>query len=622
MNENPLEKRQKEERKRAWVLFGIMMLGMLVLCCGLFIIQIVLHTRYTELGQSQSYRKVSIPAMRGEIFDRHGEPLAINLPRYDVTLSIETLHWTRDDEGDNIFNREFSHIKELHKANIIQAERFELGRLARYNAVSNLVSQLEQIISRDIEIEPRSFHEHYSQHLAAPMTITRDLSPDEVARFVEHPDKPLGMEIEVRPYRVYPQNDLAAQTIGYAKRQKDPPMGNYEGRTGLERFYHEKLAGVDGMMTFMVNNFRYRMPEKEVSIVSSIPGQSIYLSLDSHIQRAVEYALTAFRRDTRGAAVVVDADTGDVLALASIPTYDLNSWYPRMSSEFYNSVLMDSVKNPMFNRAMYGKYTPGSIFKIMVGLACLEAGANPMEKIFNPGAYPISDRHDIDDTAPVGDYNFRKAFKWSSNYYFIHHGLKIGLDPIMDMTRRFGLSLPNPNQDNTWYRGDIANLSIGQGSITVSPLNFAMAVAAIANGGTLYRPRILIREKSCDPAVRDSKEWYAPEVVHHLQLNSDHLAVIRDAMLADVEDPDGTGKLAYVSGMQIFGKTGTAETYRNGKKDKNTWFASFGIHGSRKYSVVIVVEGGRSGGDTCAPIARLIYQELMRHDSEKHFGSW
>ncbi len=621
MNENPLEKRQKEERTRAWILFWIMTGGMLVLVCGLFIIQIFLHSRYLELGQSQSYRKVRIPAMRGEIFDRHGEPLAMNLPRYDVTLSLETLHWTRDENGDNLFNREYSQIKELHKAKLIDANRSELGRLARYNAVSNLVSQLGRIVSREIEIEPDDFHEHYSQHLAAPMTIARALDPGEVALFAEHPEKPLGMEIEARPYRVYPKKALAAQTIGYAQRKEDPPMGNYNGKTGLESFYNDKLAGEDGLMTFMVNNFRYRMPEKDVAVVSSIPGQSIYLSLDIHIQQAVEYALTAFRNDTRGAAVVIDADTGDVLALGSVPSYDLNQWYPRMSYEFYKTVLQDSINTPMFNRAMNGRYTPGSIFKILVGLACLQEGIDPSQKIYNPGAYPISDRHDIDDTAPTGYYNFRDAFKWSSNYYFIHFGLEIGLDPILEVIRRFGLKEPRSSNKN-WYRGDIANLSIGQGAITVTPLQFAMATAAIANGGTLYEPRILIREKSCDPEIRDTEKWYPPVVKHHLQLNSNHLAVIRDAMLADVEDRDGTGRRASVPGMKIFGKTGTAETYRHGAKDKNTWFASYGLYKDRKYAVVVVVEGGRSGGETCAPIARLIYQELMNHEAQEHFGSW
>lgn len=621
MNENPLERRLKEEQQRPWILFWIMVCGMAVLFFGLFMIQMVFHQKYTEMGQSQSYRKIKIPAMRGEIYDRHGEPLAMNLPRYDVTLSLESLHWTRDEKDDNIFNREYSRLKKLHQSGELLVARPELGRLARFSAVSNLVSGLEVILDRKIELAAKDFHEHYSQHLAAPMTIAEGLSNEEVARFVAHPNKPLGMEIEVRPYRVYPQKSLAAQTIGYARRFQPPPIGNYVGRSGLEAYYDEKLAGVDGLMTFMVNNFRYRMPEEDIAIVSSIPGQSIYLSLDIHIQQAAEAALTAFQRDTRGAAVVVDADTGDVLALGSTPSYDLNLWYPRMTGDEF-SRLNDPIDTPMFNRASRGLYAPGSIFKILVGIACLRNGIDPSEKVYNPGAYQISDRHDIDDTAPIGYYDFRKAFKWSSNTYFIHYGLEIGVEKILETANDFGVNVPNYGYGKGWYRGDTANLSIGQGSITVTPLQFAMVTAAIANGGMLYEPRLLIREKSCSPEERDVGKWHPPVIRKHLQLNSDQLAVIRDAMLADVEDPDGTGRRAAVPGMRIFGKTGTAETYRNRKKDKNTWFASYGVHGARKYSVVVVVEGGRSGGDTCAPIARLIYQALMNHEVQSHFGSW
>jgi penicillin-binding protein 2 len=292
----------------------------------------------------------------------------------------------------------------------------------------------------------------------------------------------------------------------------------------------------------------------------------------------------------------------------------------------------------MFNRATYGAYPPGSIFKIIVGLACLESGVVRAEdQFYSKGYYQLNARSKpIGDTAGAGHFDFSRAFLKSSNPYFIEFGLKAGRDRILDMANRFHLGtkygLPTMQEvsgyipkigDNTkvdggpWLDGDTANLSIGQGEITVTPIQMAVMVAAVANGGKVLNPRLVSRLESQDalgnPSVTD---FPAAQVLNDLRVHPEYLQIVRQAMRADVTDPQGTGKAAEVAGMEVCGKTGTAEVKRGRQLlHKITWFSSFAPFSQPRYSVIVMVEEGGSGGGTCAPVAQKIYQAIQKREA-------
>jgi penicillin-binding protein 2 len=347
-----------------------------------------------------------------------------------------------------------------------------------------------------------------------------------------------------------------------------------------------------------------------------------------------------FGAQTRGAAVVLDVQTGDVLAMASAPTFEPERFMGRIKEEDW-AALNDPVQRPLLNRATQENYHPGSILKMLTGLAALEMEAIDPRATFNVEADPsrpgrgcihVGTRK-IEDTAPPGPYNFKKALVHSSNAYFIHHGLKPGvLQKMIMLGQKFHLGertgiLPRqetagefPGQDDLvrhWQFGDTANLCIGQGKVSTSPLQMAVMTAAIANGGQVFWPRLLMRLEPADPQSTERAAEQPPRLRDNLGVKPENLRLVREAMLADVEEQGGTGREAAVPGLKIGGKTGTAEVERAGRMvDKTTWFASFAPVDQPKWAVVVMVESGASGGKTCAPVARKIYEALVKRERE------
>ena len=373
----------------------------------------------------------------------------------------------------------------------------------------------------------------------------------------------------------------------------------------------------------LVNNLGYRQSEELVTPAE--PGHNVVLTLDLEIQREAERAL----HGQRGAVVVMDPHTGDVLALVSAPSFDPNSFIPRMTHKEWER-LDDETLRPMINRATQERYPPGSIFKIIVALAALDAGTlHPHELLNNPGYFQLGKRK-IHDTARPGDYDFIKAFLASSNYYFITQGLRCGIKRIVGMGNRFHLGevtsvlarqevegeFPTLQQvSHAWSDGDTANLSIGQGPITVTPIQMAVMTSTIANGGKVMWPRIV---KSIEPPEfrpdDPRTDFPAARVREELNVKPQHLQLIRDAMLADVEDPRGTGRRSAVPGMRVCGKTGTAEVKQGHQRvDQITWFVSFAPYEDPRYTVVVMIESGVSGGSSCAPVAEQIYRFLKNY---------
>jgi penicillin-binding protein 2 len=300
--------------------------------------------------------------------------------------------------------------------------------------------------------------------------------------------------------------------------------------------------------------------------------------------------------------------------------------------------LSDEKLKPQYNRALQGTYHPGSTFKIIVALAAFEAGVMDLNyEVYNPGYFTVGNRKIKDRNAPVGSWAFTEAFKRSANTYFIEVGLKAGVDRIIEMGERFNLGdktgvvqpelersgyFPEIGQrfkkdGSKWMEGDTANLCIGQGDIMVTPLQMALVTAAVANGGTVIRPRLVLQ-------LEEQGQNTLPEVMPHqvkerdINVRQQHLEWIRRAMLEDVEDQKvGTGKAAYIPGMGISGKTGTAQIRTPKGIDWITWFVSFAPYDNPKYAVVVMVESGSSGGGTCAPKAKEVYKAIQKIEEDR-----
>jgi len=374
----------------------------------------------------------------------------------------------------------------------------------------------------------------------------------------------------------------------------------------------------------LVNNLGYR---QSVNVLSpSEPGHNVVLTLDMDIEQAAVQSLERQQgTDVRAAVVVMDVRTGDVLAMVSSPA--INPDYAANDPKY----LADPQLHPQINRATQENYAPGSIFKPIIGLAALEDGLDPDAMVDNPGYVYVGRRH-IKDLAPPGQYNLRRAIIFSSNTYFITIGLRAGIENLVRMAGKFhfGESTRLPTRQETagifpsltevnrsgWRDGDSANICIGQGQMAVTPIQMAVAYAAIANGGTVLWPRLVERVEPQDPTSSEAPTVFPSGVVRdELGVHPRNLKILRDAMLAETQE--GTGQAAQVAGLQICGKTGTAQVMnsQNQEVDRTTWFASFAPYENPRYAVVVMMEGRTFWGATCASIAHDIYEEILRREN-------
>ncbi|MEW6304412.1 MAG: penicillin-binding protein 2 [Verrucomicrobiota bacterium] len=606
--------------------------GVGILIAGLWYVQIVSYQRYEESLRTQSLRTVRLPGVRGKILDRNGNVLAENRPGYNVNVYLEELR--------PYFQSEYLEAKKRLKAKTL-AERTTAGKVARYTVVSNLVYSVGGVVRVPLTLQDTNFHKHFNERIWLPLPVMQNLAPEQVARFAESAANLPGVDLEVQSVRYYPHKTTAAHILGYLTAYEPSEdeeelrynyrLPEFQGKVGVEATFDEELRGSPGAKNMLVNNLGYR--QSESLIEPAQPGRNIVLTIDLEVQKAAEKALAGAKADAHGAVVVLDVNTGDIIALASAPTFDPNVFVPRITPDEY-SKLNDPATKPMFNRASFGVYQPGSIFKIVVGLAALERGTlRPHDKFTSTGYYQLTPRsRPINDTAPAGIYDFERAFYLSSNSYFIEHGLRSGLDSILAMGKRFCLGektgiptrqdlagyFAEPGTDRKylggpWLAGDTANLCIGQGEIMVTPLQMAVMTAAVANGGKVLRPRLVDRLEPADPYSGEAVIRLPPaEVRSELGVSPRNLQIVRDAMLADVEHSDGSGRPAHVDGFRVCGKTGTAENkIGNTLQHKTTWFASYGPYEKPRYAVLVMVERGVSGGKTCAPVAKKIYEALV-----------
>jgi penicillin-binding protein 2 len=635
--------------------------GLVALVVGLWWVQIVNVSQHQESVETQAFRSVRIPAVRGKILDRNGVALVENRPNYNINLYLEELSPAFRKEYQRIRPRvvvtnDLPFWKDWLGFPTVTTQYTKLSiddlmlvqRQARYNAAASVVRRISDVLQSPLTLDYTNFTRHYDLQRALPYTVVSNISMAQVARFEERGINSLGVDLEAQPIRTYPFGLMAAHTLGYV-RSDDRSAPNelayfsyrkpdYRGIVGIEGGYDPQLRGVAGAKSVQVNSLGYRQSETIWEAAES--GRNVVLTLDVRIQKAAENSIRKFLGpNARAAVVVVHVETGDVLAMASSPTFDPNAFIRKFSPDEWarwNSEELGVQKN----RATFEHYQAGSIFKTIVALAALEKGLNPREEFIvepnrhnpNKGVFHLG-RDAIGDTAPPGRYDLERAIVRSSNSYFITNGLRPGVfDKIVELGARLHLGermgllvsqetpghFPRAGDQRNWNPRFKANICIGQGEMDVTPMQMAVMTCALANGGKVLKPRLVDRLETQDLAGIEPPEVFPKGVVRdHLGVSQRNLDIVRNAMLAETEDvaDNATGRYVRVEGLRICGKTGTAER-RERRADgqfKNTvWFVSYAPYERPQWAVVVMVEDGQSGGGTCAPIARDVYLALQQ----------
>ena len=657
-----LKKNDPQLRLVALVLVG----GLFILVTGLWWVQVVSAREYQSHLDTQAYRTIRIPAVRGKILDREGRVLAENRPRYNLSLYLDDLRKQFASAGTQLMKQALAWQKQAIAAqekklgrSLTKAERKQFAfkpeqvekirAQARAQVAADVVAQISRKMGEPLPFDAAKFNRHYATQLAMPFSILQNLDATNIARFQENFTGGLGADLELQSIRSYPLGTTAAHVLGELRQDDSSIAGeesffnyrlpDYRGVTGVEGKFNSELHGRAGQESVLVNNMGYRQSEDVDS--QPQPGENVVTTLDLDLQRAAEESLANRQgKEATAAVVVMDVRNGDVLAMASSPTFDPNDFAQGISREKYAQLQeLEAEKN----RATYENYQPGSIFKTVVALAALENGLN-VNEIYHVEADPLRAGHGciyvgkrkIEDTAPPGDYNFKKAFIHSSNAYFVNVGLThAGIENIVRIGQEFHLgertglftnqetkgNFPTEKQIHSgWTPGYTANLCIGQGPVDITPIQMAVMISAIANGGAVLWPRLVQRIEPQDPAAGGATTNFPSRVRDRLMVHQHSLDILRDAMLADVESPEGTGTAAAVNGLRIGAKTGTAQVKDSANRliAYNFWFASFAPFENPKYAVVVMVQSKElhgSGGVICAPIAHDVYEMILKKET-------
>lgn len=592
------------ERLRFAVFSGVMLLGLVYLVASLYQIQVTDTAQYSDAQDAHSFRRVRLPATRGRILDRNAVVLADNKPSYCVALYIEELR--KPGAWENTVTH-----------------------------VDALVADLARIIDKPREVDRDDIWAHIKRRRPIPLFAFTGLDDAQMARLAEWPGALPGTDIYVGSERIYPFGDTASHIIGYVGRgqpreveeasesdeQEDFNfyMPDLAGREGIEYACDLALAGRGGGHLIRVNAVGYKhevLPGRP-----AIPGLDVMLTLDAGLQRTAERALGS----NRGAAVVLDCENGDILAMANSPRYDLRLFVPVLTSETWNRLLKDPAK-PLYNRASSGTYPPGSVLKPVVALCGLrEHVVDPDTRFTCTGSISVGQRlFHCANRYGHGEISMQRAIAASCNPYFIDIALRLGFEPVLHdefAALGFGTApwigvqtasglLPSSawkraRMGDSWRSGDTANVSLGQGFLSATPLQIAMMTATLAMDGKLLKPR-LIRDAGDGSGVQD-----APVSSGVMNWPTSALSVVKAGMHDAINASYGTGRRAAVSGVDAGGKTGTAQYYENHEWKKHAWMIAFAPFDAPRYAIAVVCEDADAGGLTAAAVLRELFIHLF-----------
>ena len=603
-----VRKTEQFDPLRYYILAGVMILMLGVLGVSLWRLQVAKVSQFESRIEIQSLRRVRLPGIRGKIYDRNGLCLADNRPMYSISLFLEDIR------------RAGPWSKTIDRA-------------------MDVVNEVSEITGLPPELTRDDVWRHIRLRLPLPLVLWRQVGPEAMARLAEQGGRLPGVDLYTQATRTYPYGSYTSHLVGYVGRADPEKLVENEtekysyylpsmlGRAGLEKLFDPFLQGEAGGELVQIDVSGYR--HGELARREPKAGGDLRLTLDMEIQLLAHKALGNYS----GAVVVMDPNNGDVLAMVSAPAFDANLFVPYITTANWNA-LRDNSEKPLLNRAVAGTYPPGSIFKPLVGLAA--ATVNPAAAFQfrdSPGSFQVGTRTFRDASRwGHGEVSLREALKHSANVYFFKTALEFGWQPIVEQARAVGLGAktgvevdfeqPGLVPDAEWLKrtgrggfsdGDICNLSIGQGYLTVTPVQMAMMTAAIANGGWLYKPRVVLSHR-----LPNGNEFVnEPERrVGRMNWPDGALAVVHNGMYDVIMAPDGTGRRAAVPGFAFAGKTGTAEYGAKSENNKHTWMIAFAPFDRPQYAVAMLIEDGGSGGGTVGPQLQIlmsgIYEKMKR----------
>jgi penicillin-binding protein 2 len=552
-----------------------------------------------------------IPAPRGQITDRNGLPLAQSRLGYHLDLSFPPGQEMSD-----------SQVAAFVKEQLVVAQ----GALRR-----------------PMEVTTADVLDHYHNRRMLPMDIATYLTPEEV----EVVRAKLGGALSLRPVylRFYPNGSLAAHIIGYSGKTAGQAHGplqpnellwpDLEGREGLEKTFNDQLTGKPGVLNMTFDGQGNKTSERIVT--PPIPGDNVVTTLDLHLQQLCEQSLAKGAK--RGAIVMIQPSTGDVLAMASWPSFDPNLFVPSISDADFRRINEDP-NIPLIPRAYRASYPAGSTFKVIIGAAALQTHTiSKNDEFSGPASLEIGNVlfHNWKKT-DAGDLNFVQALTQSCNTWFYQVGIKTGADKIIDFGKRFGFGQktglplrdedPGRLPDNDYMKrvhkrrmldGDVANLAIGQGDLLVTPIQMAQAMATIANAGTFNQTRLVEQVQNLDNEVEAA---YPVRARRDVELSPDVLATLKKAMISVVSGGNGTAAQARVPNVDVCGKTGTAQWGGNGNKEKQrtaAWFVGFAPAEKPLYAFAALYEGEAGdnsihGGTKAAPLIGKVLREVLKKE--------
>jgi penicillin-binding protein 2 len=581
-------------RRRVIVMAGIAITALMLIVCQLWYLQVLEGGRFQEASDKNRTRIRPIAAPRGILFDRKGLPLVDNRPAFTLSLI------PRELERDPV-KRDAT-----------------LGRLAALLHIP--FAELQDAVAK---VSPESI---------LPVRVRRGLSMEEVARVEEWKLELPGVIVEVEPQRAYPNSRFAAHLLGYVREASDDQLkqgryrrGDMVGQSGLERLLDEFLRGTDGGERIEVDAMGRQM--RMIQSTEPHPGAQVVTTIDRRVQEAAERAMEGHA----GAIVVMDPRNGDVLAMVSTPAFEIDRFTGTIDRNAWLRVIQDP-DHPLLNRTIQTQYAPGSVFKIVVAAAGLQEGtlvptdATNCTGDFHLGEWTFKDWKE----GGHGRVDLLGAIRQSCNVFFYEKGLKIGGAAIAKYAAAFGLGgptqidlpgekiglIPQPQlrRDRRvgggWHAGETVNMSIGQGAVLVTPMQVARFMSAVANGGVLWKPRLVQRIERPDKGVVWSD---GGSVTGHVELSPMVWAFLRQSLWAVVND-GGTGAGARIAGLDVAGKTGTAQMIAKSRAEKgqdHAWFASFAPVGDPEAVVIVLVERGGKGGQVAAPIARKVLNAIF-----------
>jgi penicillin-binding protein 2 len=664
------------ERFRLYFVFFVFLTGFLYVIGGLIFRQLIQSSDLKEQSDTQSRRVVLRPPARGRIYDRNGFPLVDNRARWSVKADLaslqkdfrtEYLRLLAAEKARDAVSIDREKIMEDARVRVLQGWLNkvwfvidETNRNAKERKVFTKLTPVTAPTERQINIE--QLRKHLRERRALPFTLLNDLAfpgagqaltaedgTKSVARFIEQfpVEGPIRLEQDI--VRTYPFGALAAHVLGYVKDTDALPDNvddisevrieslqklHYTGKTGaagIELSYNQVLSGRSGWELWSKTSSGYNQTRLKYSEPEQ--GGNVMLSLDYRIQQAAESGLSKLN-DPQGellpaAAVMIDVHSGEILALASQPSFDPNRLADRVSSKYYDEV---EKSGGWLNRTTQGLYAPGSTFKVITAMAGMRKKVVDWDDILDCGPFFRVGNRDFPEHEPVGygEVNLDKMLAVSCNVWNYQVGLRTGIDALAAEARRFGLNAPLlqtvsdletggqpmtelpfaasrglvvPDREyklrigaGAWNDGDTANLAIGQGYLLTTPLHMACLAASIARGETRTVPSIIHSLERTGRHIGSQS----------IGLNADQLESLRGGMVRCVEE--GTARIARIQGLPYAGKTGTSEYFKKGEKAHLAWMIGYAPADNPVVAFAVLVEGqvdtNTWGGKTAGPVAK------------------